>query len=158
MKYNYYSFLINLFPEEITHHIISYTYTYQNKPLLRDIANFSSSLYTTHKLYNDYLLSFNETHCIEYDKYWFINDLIDFSNSNQRIIDSQGIIFYYIFYRNPFLSNRYLIDKYVKKLHTKNINFQIRTLWGLFFPEERTKFAEIMNGRIGSGFPPILSY
>jgi len=158
MEYNYYSFLIKIFPEEITHYIISYTYSRQHKLLLSDITNFSSSLYTTHKLYNDYLLSFNEDYPIEYDKFWLINDLIDFSNSNQRIIDSEVILFYYIFYRNPFLSNKRLIDKYVKKLHSKNINFQIRTLWGLLFPEERTKFAEIMNGRIGGGFPPIISY
>jgi hypothetical protein len=151
MKYNYYSFLIDRFPEEVTHHIISYTYTLQNKHLVADVENFSSSLYTTYKLYNDYLLSFNEIYRIEYDKFWFINDLIDFSNSNQRVIDEHGIILYYIFYRNPFLYTKQLVDKYVKKLHSKNINFQIRTLWGLLFPEERNTFIELMNGRVGCG-------
>jgi hypothetical protein len=129
--------MFSTLPIEIIHHIISYTYSLQNKELLEDIKSFSISkkilidTYYTRLVINNYL--HDGEHLI-----WLVNDMYYFSNS----LSSSGYMppFYYLFHRHCLLRTRLDVDVFIDILEKRMYSSQVNVLLGLFTPMERDTF------------------
>jgi hypothetical protein len=136
--------LMIFFPAEIASHIIQYTYRFQDSELLRDVVNYTKSKARLEFLYLTYF-----TICEQVNEYesWLSNDIVYFTNEFRHtgVLYGGGYVdkFYTRLFRNPFLTTREQIDKYVIKLGgvdciTKEINIYL----GLLTIEERRELIE----------------
>jgi hypothetical protein len=128
--------LFSRLPYDIIYIIIPYTYQLQNKTLLEDIRHYYKSKNDLLEFYLLIYLSFTPSSMNnnQYEKYLLVTDLF------------MDILFNIRSYKSDFLTRVLLVntpqqvDRYIFHLKNKNINSQINILWGLFTPEERTKF------------------
>jgi RNAse (barnase) inhibitor barstar len=123
-------------PIDVINHIIPYTYSVQPKELLEDIRSYYDTKKIIEKIYFN---SFYDDFFIDdkVNKCWLINDLFAFENNHN---------FYNIFSRNIMLKKDYEKNKFfIGNLENKKIEIQINIFWGLFTPEERNEFIDIVN-------------
>ena len=121
-------------PEDIIiEKIMPFVYNFQPKCLLRDIRSFTTDYSIVKDMYEIY-----------YNPIIFFNDITMFCHEkcgHQEHIPSLGGI-EYIFYRSIKFKDKpatYVIE-YIKSIQ-KNVKWRhCRLVWGLFTPEERTRF------------------
>ena len=132
--------LMNKLPFDIIFsHILPFTYSPQNKELLQDIKHYVISKNEISNIYyNRYIIEWSESE--PEDKYWIINDIVEFMNGYQESYFGYTDGFYDIFFRIPLLQKRKTVNNYFNLIENKDINTQINILWGLFTPEERDIF------------------
>ena len=123
---------INKLPIDIVFKIISYTYNFQNKPLLNDIEDYTKSKTLLLELYHQFwVFEMSE------DKNWLINDIFAYANNYNATMYGYIDKFYNIFKRNKYLQTKDQIDKYVNKLEKKEAITQINIFLGLLTIQER---------------------
>ena len=121
-------------PEDIIiEKIMPFAYNPQPKCLLRDIRSFTTDYSIVKDMYE-----------IHYSPIIFFNDIISFCHEQygyQEHIPSLGGV-EYLFYRNTIFKGKatpYVIE-YINSIR-KNMSWgHCRFAWGLFTPEERTRF------------------
>ena len=121
-------------PEDIIiEKIMPYAYNLQSKSLLRDIRSFTTDYEMVKDMYEIY-----------YSPIIFFNDIISFCHEQygfQEHIPSLGGV-EYLFYRNVIFKgkpNAYVVD-YINSARKDMKWSTCRFAWGLFTPEERTRF------------------
>lgn len=123
---------MNKLPIDIVFKIISYTYNFQNKPLLNDIEDYTKSKTLLLELYHQFwVFEMSE------DKNWLINDIFAYANNYNATMYGYIDKFYNIFKRNKYLQTKDQIDKYVNKLEKKEAITQINIFLGLLTIQER---------------------
>ena len=128
--------IINNLPLDVVRYIIPYTYQTQNKKLLNDIVDYKKSKSVIFELYYDFWI-INHSQMIPEDRNWLINDLFGYANNDQATMLGYTDDFYKLFSRNPRLTTKKKVDKYIEILETKEVDTQINIFWGLLLPEER---------------------
>lgn len=128
--------LISKLPMDIIHHIIPYTYNFQNKDLLDDIKSYSESKTILSNYYYNYWIIFIQSQEPQ-DKYWLVNDLFAYANSYNPSMYGYVESFYNIFKRNTFLQSDEDIDRYILNLEKKDVTSQINVFLGMLTPEQR---------------------
>lgn len=138
--------LCNL-PYDIILHIISYSYSVQNKKLLADIKNFHD---TSNKIKNIYRMKWmtiiHDTMDanIAADE-WLINDVFSYVNNYVASIYGYTKSFYNIFRRIPRLKKTRDINKYFSIVEKYNSKTQFNIVWGLMIEDERNEFCREMS-------------
>jgi hypothetical protein len=132
---------MNRLPEELVHHIFSYTYRPQKPELLDDIRNFTHTRDRLFATYRDFHVGWEnqneeEDEELEY-KWWIVNDIIRFMNSDQATANGYVDNFYYIFLRTYQLHTEAQAYNYISILQNKPLMNQINTCWGILNPSER---------------------
>ena len=128
-------------PKEIFLYIWSYTYSSQSPILLADIRDYQSSLdYIQYYYYEKYM----ENGYDEY-LYWMVHDMFGyiafFSYDKDRDL-------YNAFWRRAIQCSNMTLDKlseYIYRLESNKIDTQIRLLWAMLYPEERTEFIDAIE-------------
>ena len=128
--------LISKLPMDIIHHIIPYTYNFQNKDLLDDIKSYSESKTILSNYYYNYWIIFIQSQEPQ-DKYWLVNDLFAYANNYNATMYGYVEEFYNIFKRNPFLQSNQDIDRYILNLEKKDVTTQINVFLGMLTPNQR---------------------
>jgi vacuolar-type H+-ATPase catalytic subunit A/Vma1 len=126
---------INKLPIDIVLKIISYTYNFQNKPLLNDIEDYTKSKTLLLELYHQFWVF--EMSEYEEEKNWLINDIFAYANNYNATMYGYIDKFYNIFKRNKYLQTKVQIDKYVNKLEKEQAITQINIFLGLLTIQER---------------------
>jgi hypothetical protein len=136
--------LLTNFPEDIILHIISYTYSFQNKQLLEDIRNFyETKTIITNFYYDIWSFSSNDPYISQINaNEWLINDVLSYMNDHKASMYGYVKAFYNIFRRYPFLQKIKIINKYMSAFEQKNAKTQFNIVWGLLYPYERNIFCE----------------
>ena len=141
--------LMIFFPAEIASHIIQYTYRFQDRELLRDVVNYTTSKARLEFLYVTYFTIWEHAHdeSESESESWLSNDIHYFMNECRHtgVLYGGGYVdkFYTRLFRNPFLKTREQIDKYVIKLGGVDcITKEINIFLGLLTIEERRELIE----------------
>jgi hypothetical protein len=136
--------LIQKLPLDIVLQIIPYTYRLQNKDLLNDIKNYSETKLFLMNYYYNYWILFISTEEPE-DKYWLINNIFIYANSNVPTMNGYVKKFYDIFKRNTYLKNNQDVERYLVNFEKKDVTSQINIFLGLMTLQERIEFIDIHN-------------
>lgn len=139
-------YLQSFVPIEIASHIIQYTYRVQNKQLLSDIINFTESKTKLLELYLLYCAKINDYETTQYVN-WLANDIVFYMNTfcHTGVLYGGGYVdkFYSRLSRNPFLSSKSKIDKYVIHLSKNgNVMKEVNIYLGLLTIQERSEFIQ----------------
>jgi hypothetical protein len=143
---------IHNLPNEVQHHILSYTYCPKPTDLLIDIRN---NVETYNVLY-DYV-----DHLEFIGRHYFItaedevhNEILNFIFYNLydgrmetvgNLFWKRSPAFFQISKRRPHLSIDKICHRLLERLYIYPINTQIRILWGLLFPHERDVFIKLYS-------------
>jgi len=133
---------LQLLPEEIKNHIISYTYSPQSLKLMEDVQNYVSSKNMVQTLYYN---RWHDTFVYEEqaDHNWLYNDLIGYMNEGQATIFGYRRRFHDILSRNYSINlNIKLYRKFLRRQFAECIKQTNNLLWGLLKVEERNEFLE----------------
>ena len=135
--------VMSYFPIEIVSKIMQYTYNVQDKTLLGDIINFIKSKERIRFLYFTY---FTIREQIDEYESWISNDIVLYMNAFRHtgVLYGGGYVdkFYARLSRNPFLTSREKIGRYIGKLSSNGLTKEINTYLGLMTSEEREEFIE----------------
>jgi hypothetical protein len=130
--------LMKTLPIELIHYIRFMTYCPKPKELLYDIQNYNIVKSTLSTLYYKRFICDARMKTPE-DRNWLSNDIYMFINNKLPSIYGYTKNVYDIFNRNPNLSTRTAINKYIIKLNNGCVDTEINIVLGLLTPEERYK-------------------
>ena len=142
---------------DITHLIISYTYSYQSKDLLNDIRSYVNTLHMVHDYYNKwfpYSSSLLRAHHFWLNNYlwWYLREgltredhIILLSKCNKRLKIYQLYSRLYKFLNAETIDFQSYLNKRLEKLNnsvinTKTLILNNRIIWGLLKPCQRELF------------------
>jgi hypothetical protein len=116
--------------------ILSYTYSTQPRSLLCDIRDYNHSLGDVGEYYfMKYIVDAEEEPYEDSDLHWLLDDIFEYVTNNIFKID------YYDFWRRLFVfrnkTEQHINNYVMTTFHEKNIETQIKIMWGLLTPEER---------------------
>ena len=133
-------------PDELIHHIISYTYSPQPEELIMDIHMYHNSMANIHRMFYNSFYGLDNTDIYKIE---LLNALMSYANNYIPIGNGYHEDFYTIWNRYPlFKKYRENPDIHKSKIHEyienvfskKSINSRINMLWGIFTYGERLNF------------------
>ena len=133
---------IHCLPNEIQYHILSYTYTSQQKALLEDIRDFSETLqllqyYTEELPYLENNVLVSAADDIHNELYVYIHYYL--CDGSLEMVANMFWKRYFMFY--PMTIER-MSNYQIVNFTEYPLNTQIRFVWGLLLPSERNEFLD----------------
>ena len=118
--------------------IVSYTYKFQNQPLLDDIKDYTNTKDELLLLYYNFWVVIWSDPDIEAPN-WLINDIYAYANNYKASMYGYVDKFYNICKRNIFLKTNEDVDKYLIYLDKQGVQTQINVFLALLTPTERNE-------------------
>ena len=152
MLYSRFQRQVHSLPNEIQQQIISYTYCPKPRELLADIRNYFESFnilydYVEHLEFigRHYFITPEDEVHNEMLNYIFYNLYDGHMETIGNLFWKRSIIYSQISNRNPLLSVNQICHHLLEKLYLFPIDSQIRILWGLLVPDERSEFLQLYS-------------
>ena len=128
-------------PDELKHHVLSYTYNPQPKILLADIIHFQFSYHLMQVWYKNSYQTISNYHATQINNQIFVYDLFEyFSHSIPLGVQNYTEKMSQIWKRFPRIKEEKQFSTMFETFVDKNVESQLRIFWGILTPVERNDF------------------